>query len=67
MIATCRDPDTADGLHELASQHGDRLQLVPLDVTSEDSIQVSAGGSPLDVTRRCCCKRLEFDADRSSC
>ena len=40
MIATCRDPDKADGLHALASQHGDRLQLVPLDVTSEESIQV---------------------------
>jgi hypothetical protein len=46
VIATCRDPDKADGLHELASQHGDRLQLVPLDVTSADSIQVGTRRDP---------------------
>jgi NAD(P)-dependent dehydrogenase (short-subunit alcohol dehydrogenase family) len=44
VIATCRDPDSAAGLHELASQHGERLQVVQLDVTSENSIQVGVFG-----------------------
>lgn len=38
VFATCRRPEAATDLHQLASQHVGRLTLVPLDVTDEASI-----------------------------
>lgn len=42
VVATCRDPDAASALHELASQHSGRLSIVRLDATDEASIQEAA-------------------------
>lgn len=42
VIATCRKPEEAVGLQLLQQQHGDRLAVVRLDVTSEDSIREAA-------------------------
>lgn len=42
VVATCRNPDGATGLHDLASQHGERLSIVRLDATDEATIQVIA-------------------------
>jgi NAD(P)-dependent dehydrogenase (short-subunit alcohol dehydrogenase family) len=54
VIATARDPKKADALSALAREHGDALLMVPLDVTSDRSIDkaretVAAHGDALDV------------------
>lgn len=41
VIAACRTPDKATDLHALKSKVGDRLHIVPLDVSSEVSIRAS--------------------------
>lgn len=41
--ATCREPETAAHLQELAAAQPQRLRLVPLDVTDEPSIRDAAG------------------------
>lgn len=42
VIATCRNPDYAEGLLDLKKKHTDRLTLIHLDVTDESSIGVAA-------------------------
>lgn len=42
VIATCRNPDCAEGLLDLKRKHTDRLTLIHLDVTDESSISVAA-------------------------
>lgn len=43
VIATCRDPDSACGLHELRDRFGAaRLQLVQLDTADEASVERAA-------------------------
>jgi len=42
VIATCRNPDYAEGLLDLKRKHTDRLTLIHLDVTDESSITVAA-------------------------
>lgn len=39
VFATCRNPEAADALHELASRYSERLHLMALDVTEEASIE----------------------------
>lgn len=42
VIATCRSPDSAEGLHKLkSSSQGSNLHIVPLDVVDESSIRAS--------------------------
>ena len=40
VVATCRKPQQAGALNELANTYTDRLIIVPLDVNDEISIQV---------------------------
>ncbi|CAI7808298.1 unnamed protein product [Closterium sp. NIES-53] len=40
VIATCRNPAAAAALQELQSRSGDRLTVLPLDVTDEATIEV---------------------------
>ena len=40
VIASCRDPESCSILQKLQRDHKDTLDVVKLDVTSEDSIQV---------------------------
>lgn len=40
VIATCRNPDTAPGLVDLKNMFAERLKILPLDVTTESSIEV---------------------------
>ena len=40
VVATCRKPQQAGALNELANTYTDRLIIVPLDVNDEASIQV---------------------------
>jgi NAD(P)-dependent dehydrogenase (short-subunit alcohol dehydrogenase family) len=42
VVATCRDPDAAHGLHELAGPAAGRLLVVRLDATDEASIAEAA-------------------------
>jgi NAD(P)-dependent dehydrogenase (short-subunit alcohol dehydrogenase family) len=54
VVATARDPRKAQELNQLGNEHGDRLQIVPLDVVSDRSIEkardaVAAQGDSLDV------------------
>ncbi|KAE8704486.1 NAD(P)-binding Rossmann-fold superfamily protein isoform 2 [Hibiscus syriacus] len=42
VIATCRDPTKATGLLELKNQFSERLNILPLDVTVESTIEESA-------------------------
>lgn len=42
VIATCRDPSNASNLSSLKEQYGDRLTVLPLDVTKESTIKVSS-------------------------
>jgi len=51
VIAACRRPGTANGLTELAAHAGDRLSLLPLDVTDEASIVAAACGVQRVVPR----------------
>lgn len=39
VFATCRDPDRADALHDLAPRYPERLHLMALDVTEAASIE----------------------------
>lgn len=41
VFATVRNPDNADDLNELRTRHADRLTILPLDVTDEQSIKAS--------------------------
>lgn len=41
VVATCRNPDAAAGLLELKRQFAERLNILPVDVTNESSIEVS--------------------------
>lgn len=38
VIATCRQPEHANSLHDLQKDCGDALMILPLDLTSEESI-----------------------------
>jgi NAD(P)-dependent dehydrogenase (short-subunit alcohol dehydrogenase family) len=55
VIATCRAPDAASGLHDLQNRFGaSRLQLVQLDTADEESIaraaaEVAAAHAHLDL------------------
>ncbi|MCA9913253.1 MAG: SDR family oxidoreductase [Anaerolineae bacterium] len=40
IFATCRDPESADELQQLAQQG--KVQVIPLDITNEDSIAAAA-------------------------
>jgi len=42
VFATCRRPDEADDLHALAAEHPDRLTILRLDVTDEETLDASA-------------------------
>ncbi|CAI7797614.1 unnamed protein product [Closterium sp. NIES-54] len=42
VIATCRNPAAAAALQELQSRSGDRLTVLPLDVTDEATIEEAA-------------------------
>ncbi|KAH8946103.1 hypothetical protein BDL97_12G075700 [Sphagnum fallax] len=42
VIATCRDPAGANSLSLLKEQHGERLTVLPLDVTKESTIEAAA-------------------------
>jgi NAD(P)-dependent dehydrogenase (short-subunit alcohol dehydrogenase family) len=42
VIATSRHPDKSDGLRSLRQDHRDRLHLVPLDITQQDSVERAA-------------------------
>lgn len=42
VVATCRNPDGATQLHELASQHPGRLHITQMDVTDPESIERAA-------------------------
>jgi NAD(P)-dependent dehydrogenase (short-subunit alcohol dehydrogenase family) len=44
VFATCRRPDEAEELHALAAEHGDRLTILRLDVTDEETIEASVEG-----------------------
>jgi NAD(P)-dependent dehydrogenase (short-subunit alcohol dehydrogenase family) len=41
VFATCQHPEEADALHALAAEHGDRLTILRLDVTDEETIEAS--------------------------
>lgn len=41
VFATCRQPDSATALHELAATHPDRVRVIALDVTSDESVQAA--------------------------
>ncbi|CAI6012224.1 unnamed protein product [Closterium sp. NIES-65] len=43
VIATCRNPAAAAALQELQSSSGDRMTVLPLDVTDEATIEVGDG------------------------
>lgn len=42
VIATCRQPDQATALHQYQRDYGERLTLLPLDVSREESILACA-------------------------
>jgi NAD(P)-dependent dehydrogenase (short-subunit alcohol dehydrogenase family) len=42
VIAACRDPAAASGLRRLGEEAGERLTVVPMDVTSAQSVQRAA-------------------------
>jgi NAD(P)-dependent dehydrogenase (short-subunit alcohol dehydrogenase family) len=42
VVATCRDPDNADGLKELQKAHGDRLRVLRVDAKDEASMKAAA-------------------------
>lgn len=42
VLATCRNPDLATGLHDLKTKFADRLDIVKLDVTVESTIEAAA-------------------------
>ncbi|WP_263788003.1 SDR family oxidoreductase [Salinibacter grassmerensis] len=42
LFATCRRPDEADQLQEIADSHPDTVDILPLDVAEPDAIQATA-------------------------
>ncbi|KAJ6332558.1 hypothetical protein OIU77_008596 [Salix suchowensis] len=42
VVATCRNPDRATGLVDLKDKFAERLNIVPLDLTIESTIEASA-------------------------
>jgi NAD(P)-dependent dehydrogenase (short-subunit alcohol dehydrogenase family) len=42
IFATCRDPDRADSLRNLAASYPDRIQIAELDVTDDSTIEQAA-------------------------
>lgn len=42
VVATCRKPEAATGLHELKSKYAERLNIMPLDLTDETTIEAAA-------------------------
>ncbi|XP_062082178.1 uncharacterized protein LOC133788637 [Humulus lupulus] len=42
VVATCRNPSRAKGLHDLQNKFAERLSILPLDVTVESTIEESA-------------------------
>lgn len=40
VIATCRNPNSATGLLDLKSKFDERLNILPLDLTIESTIEV---------------------------
>lgn len=42
VVATCRNPNASNGLLHLKDRFDDRLQILPLDLTVESSIEASA-------------------------
>ncbi|XP_047333411.1 C-factor [Impatiens glandulifera] len=42
VVATCRDPNGSKGLLDLQNKFGERLSILPLDLTIESTIQESA-------------------------
>ena len=42
VVATCRDPDSAAALQDLAQVHRDRLSIIQLDVADQNSIAAAA-------------------------
>lgn len=40
VVATCRNPNSSTGLLQLKDRFDDRLQILPLDLTVESSIEV---------------------------
>lgn len=49
VVATCRNPSASTGLLNLKDQFSDRLQVLPLDLTDESSIQVLHASFPFVV------------------
>ena len=62
VVATCRKPQQAGALNELANTYTDRLIIVPLDVNDEASIQVCTAPVSKSVHRQC----LYFQANSVS-
>ncbi len=53
VVATCRDPDGAAELQELARSHLDRLMILPMDVVDEGSIQARTFTTVEHAEERC--------------
>lgn len=58
VYASCRSPDKAEGLQELASRHAERLRLLQMDVTAEASVAAAAAlvaksGDAVDLLINC--------------
>ncbi len=59
VFATCRNPDSANDLQLLRDSYPDQLDIVPLDVTSEDQIKTASelvkekSGSSIDLLINC--------------
>lgn len=41
VVASCRNPEGATGLHHLKSKFAERLSVLQLDVTNESTIEVN--------------------------
>ena len=52
VVATCRKPQQAGALNDLANSYTDRLIIVPLDVNDEASIQVCSAPVSESVDRQ---------------
>ncbi|KAL9224393.1 hypothetical protein vseg_000429 [Gypsophila vaccaria] len=42
VVATCRNPDKSTGLHDLQTRYADRLDILNMDVTAENTIEAAA-------------------------
>lgn len=49
VVATCRNPDSAECLQALREQYPGRLSILPLDVTVESSIEVCSHWTDLEI------------------